>query len=277
MVRSSTTPITKKELRYAIDDIHVLLNYIRECIDFDGGITRIPYTKTGYARLHTKRRCFGSSHKKGEGARKYHGYKELMQTLVIDYDAFIQAQYAFTGGFTHANAWHIDKLLFNMGARDISSSYPTQLCANGFPMSAPELVQEIRSEEDEAFKHHIENDCCIFYMWVYDLKPIIDFENFLSASKVWKSENVIENNGRVVSMKKGLICITEIDYDIMKKCYKWNGSEIFGFRWMKKAYLPKDFIMSILSLYKDKTQLKGIEGREAQYTRKKSILNSEYG
>lgn len=277
LVRSNQTPLPKKELNYCIDDIHVLLNYIRECMDNDGGITRIPYTKTGYARLNTKRRCFGSSHKKGSSARKYHGYKDLMQQLTMDYDAFIQAKYCFTGGFTHANAWWVDKLLFNIGARDISSSYPTQLCCNGFGMSAPTLCNDIRSEDDPKFKEHLEKDCCIFYMMLYDVECIFEPEQFLSASKVWKSEEVIENNGRVVSMKKGMVCITEIDYNIMKRVYKWKKSEIFGFRWMEKAYLPKDFIMSILSLYRDKTQLKGIKGKEALYGRKKSILNSVYG
>lgn len=277
LVRSSQTPLTQKELNYCIDDIHVLLNYIRECMDADGGITRIPYTKTGYARLNTKRRCFGSSHKKGSGARKYHEYKELMQQLTMDYDAFIQAKYCFTGGFTHANAWHVDKLLFKMGAADISSDYPEQACANPMPMSAPTLEPFITSEHDPEFIKHLENHCCVFYMMLYDVKSIFEPEQYLSSSKVWKGEDIIKNNGRVVSMKRGMVCITNIDYGIMTRVYKWSKSEIFGFRWMEKAYLPKDFIMSILSLYRDKTQLKGIKGKEALYMRKKSILNSVYG
>lgn len=277
LIRSSKTPLTKKELRYCIDDIHVLLNYIRECIDMDGGITKLPYTKTGYARINTRRKCFGSSHKKGQGRRKYIDYRNLISELTIDIDEFKQAQFCFTGGFTHSNAWHVDKILYNMGAKDISSSYPAQICANPMPMSKPTLLWNIREENDPGFIKHIENDCCIFYIQLYDVKPAITYENFLSSSKVFKGVNVIENNGRVVYMDSGITCITEIDYKIMQKCYTWKEAKIFGFRYMKKGYLPKDFIMSVLQLYKDKTTLKGIKGKEDLYKRKKSILNAVFG
>ena len=276
-IRSSATPVDKTELLYCIDDIHVLLNYIREEIDKNNGITRIPYTKTGYARIHTKRHCFGRSHKKGEGNRTYESYKKLMHELVMDYYAYTQAKNCYTGGFTHANAHYVDKILYDMGAKDITSSYPTQLCANMMPMSAPTLDRKIKSEDDPEFKKHLKEDCCIFYMWVYDLEPIIEYENLISSSRLFLKEGYIENNGRIVSAKKGYVAITEIDYELMKKCYKWSHSEIFGFRYMKKGYLPKNFIISILTLYKDKTQLKGVEGKEAFYMQKKSILNSVYG
>ena len=277
LIRSSETPLSKEELRYCIDDIHVLLNYIREYLESVGGITKIPLTKTGEARIYTRRKCFGTSHKKDEGRRKYEGYRNLMKELTMSYDEYIQAKYGYTGGFTHQNAHYVDKILFHMGARDISSSYPTQLCANGFPMSAPTLDENIRSESDPKFLDHLENDCCIFYIKLWNVTPAIEYENFLSRSKVYYAQNTIENNGRVVSMDYGLCVWTEIDYEIAKKCYHWEKSEIYGFRYMKKSYLPKDFILSILSLYRDKTTLKGIAGKEDMYMRKKSILNSIYG
>lgn len=277
LVRGISTPLTKEELMYCVDDIHVLLNYIREVIEMDGGITKIPYTKTGYARLHTRRMCFGTSHKKGEGRRKYDDYHRLMSTLTISLDEYEQAKYCFTGGFTHDNAHYTDKILYNLGAKDISSSYPAQICKELFPMSSPTLEPDIKTEDDPRFIEHIKEHCCIFYIMLYDLEPIIEYENFLSSSKVYKSENVIENNGRVVSMDRGLTCITEVDYQIMQRCYKWSHSKIIGFRWMEKGYLPKDFIISVLTLYRDKTRLKKVKGQEAFYMRQKSILNAEYG
>ena len=277
LIRSPTTPLDKKELRYCIDDVHVLLNYIRERIDADGSICKLPYTKTGYARQFTKRKCFGSSHKKGAGKRKYETYRAIMASLTMTLDEYKQARYCFTGGFTHANAWHVDKILYRMGARDISSSYPTQLCMNLMPMSSPTLEYDIRSEDDPEFIRHLKEHCCIFYIEFFDLEPIIEYENFFSSSKVKNGENIIENNGRVVSMDKGILCLTEIDYQIAKKCYTWSKSKIFGFRWMEKGYLPKDFIISILSLYRDKTMLKGIPEKADEYAYKKSLLNSMYG
>ena len=278
-IRGPETPLNRKELGYCVDDIHVLLNYIRETIEADGAITKIPYTKTGYARIHTRRFCFGSSHKKGKGYRKYEAYHEYLKDLTLDEWEYEQSKKCFTGGYSHPAWSHVDKILYNLGAMDISSSYPFQLCANGMPVSKPTLIMSISKENQEEFKNHLKNHCCIFYMWLYDLKPKFVYENLLSASKIQKGENTIENNGRIVSMDSGIVCMTEIDYELMKKVYTWDEerSFIFGFRWMEKGYLPKDFILSILTLYRNKTVLKGIKEKYAFYMRQKSILNSVYG
>ena len=45
----------------------------------------------------------------------------------------------------------------------------------------------------------------------------------------------------------------------------------------KRDYLPKEFILAILKLYKDKTELKGIDGMESEYLHGKELLNSCYG
>lgn len=42
-------------------------------------------------------------------------------------------------------------------------------------------------------------------------------------------------------------------------------------------YLPKQILTSILKLYGDKTELKGIEGKEVEYLLSKGMLNSVYG
>ena len=42
-------------------------------------------------------------------------------------------------------------------------------------------------------------------------------------------------------------------------------------------YLPKPIIESLLNLYIDKTQLKGVENKEVEYLLSKGMLNSVYG
>ena len=50
-IRHPGTPLTDKEMGYCINDVRVLSAYIREKIETDGNITKIPLTKTGYVRI----------------------------------------------------------------------------------------------------------------------------------------------------------------------------------------------------------------------------------
>lgn len=61
-VRHSGTPLTEKEMGYCVSDVIVVTNYIRECIENDGDITKIPLTKTGYVRNYCRQRCFMKPH-----------------------------------------------------------------------------------------------------------------------------------------------------------------------------------------------------------------------
>ena len=71
--------------------------------------------------------------------------------------------------------------------------------------------------------------------------------------------------------------ITNVDYDIIKRCYSWDGIKIANFRIYQKGYLPTQFVKSIIKLYQDKTQLKGVEEKEVEYMQSKEMLNSCYG
>ena len=48
--------------------------------------------------------------------------------------------------------------------------------------------------------------------------------------------------------------------------YKWEKIRIYNFRRYKKDYLPTDFVKAILKLYRDKTTLKDVTGKEIQYS-----------
>lgn len=60
--RHAKTPLTDKEIGYCIADVEVVTNYIKECIENDGDITKIPLTKTGYVRNYCRERCFTKPH-----------------------------------------------------------------------------------------------------------------------------------------------------------------------------------------------------------------------
>lgn len=61
-IRHSKTPLTEEELEYCVDDVKVVTSYIKECIENDGDITKIPLTKTGYVRNYCRNQCFMKPH-----------------------------------------------------------------------------------------------------------------------------------------------------------------------------------------------------------------------
>jgi hypothetical protein len=44
-----------------------------------------------------------------------------------------------------------------------------------------------------------------------------------------------------------------------------------------RGYLPKALILAVLNMYKDKTELKGVEGKEIEYLVSKNMINASFG
>ena len=85
------------------------------------------------------------------------------------------------------------------------------------------------------------------------------------------------NNGRVYEADELSITLTDVDMQIIERVYSWDKIALKNVMGFRKAYLPKAIIESILNLYKDKTTLKGVQGKEVEYLLSKGMLNSVYG
>ncbi len=278
LVRHSYTPLSKKELDYCLYDVLVVMAYIQETIDRLGDITKIPLTKTGYVRKYCRDNCLyeSSSHKKRSA--KWTAYRKIMQELQIDKDEYVLLNSAFQGGFTHANPYYSRGVFKNVSSYDFTSSYPAVMISEKFPMSKGEFV-EIHNYK--AFLNNLKYYCCVFEVKFKKLQPIVKCDNYISVShctgvKPWIGKP-LENNGRVVYAEELCTIITEIDFEIIMNCYKWEEIEIRTFIRYRKDYLPTNFVKAILNLYVDKTTLKGVEGREDDYMRSKEQLNSCFG
>ena len=269
LIRHSGTPITEKEMGYCINDVRVLSAYIREKIETDGNITKIPLTKTGYVRLYCREHIY-ADHK----SKQFKHYRELMQKLTIEPAEYELLKEAFQGGFTHANAYHVGKTLHNMESADFCSKYPSIMVAKKFPMGKGERVPVY---DKKTFEKYCNEYCCVFRVKITGLNASILYENYLSDSKCRNKEKVILNNGRIVSAESLETTLTNVDYEILKRCYTWETFEIGTFYRYKKAYLPTDFVKCVLDFYRIKTELKGVEGKEAEYLQGKENLNSCYG
>lgn len=270
-IRHSGTPLTDDELQYCINDVKIVMAYIAECIINDGNIARIPLTSTGYVRKYCRRMCLTND--KDNKYRRYR-YKQLISGLTINPDEYKQLQRAFMGGFTHANPFMANKIINDVTSYDFTSSYPTVIIAERFPMSKAEKI-EITTRQQ--LDHNLKCYCCLFDVEFENITPRLWFDNYISESRCFKLINPIVNNGRVVSADILATTITEQDFFIIQKFYKWSHIKIANFRRYKRGYLPMDFIKSVLKLYADKTQLKDVDGKEIEYIKSKGMLNSCYG
>lgn len=274
LIRHNKTELTEEELTYCIDDVKIVMLYILELIENNGGIFNLPLTKTGFVRKYCKEQCLYEKDLDGKKIRNWH-YIELMDELQIQsLKEFNLLNRAFSGGFTHANAYYTDSIVKDVASFDFNSSYPYVMIAEQFPMSRGIKVP-IKTMKQ--FKGVLDKYCCVFDIAIYGLRSKQTQDNPLSVSKCFKKSNVLDNNGRIVSAEYVMTTITNVDYKIFEKFYVWDNIKVEYVMCYKKGYLPTEFIKAILSLYGKKTTLKGVEGSEQEYMLSKEMLNSCYG
>jgi len=272
LIRTEKTPLTEKELKYCINDVYVVMAYIDECIETYNGINNLPLTKTGFVRKYCRDECMYNGDDKHH--KKFHKYRDLMKSLVLDKETYIQLKRAFAGGFTHASAYYSCELLENVASFDFTSSYPYVMISEKFPMSSPIKVNPKTIEE---FELYIKTHCCLFDIEVTNLRPKIIYENYISKSHCRELKNYVENNGRIVSAEHLKTTITEQDYIIIKEYYEWDKCTVYNMKVFKRDYLPKDLILAILQLYYNKTTLKDVKGKEVDYMQSKEKINAVFG
>lgn len=269
-IRHSETPLSQKEMRYLINDGRIVVAYIAEEIERNGNIAKIPLTKTGYVRIACRQNCFSKSHRERHGSK----YRKMIKQLTLTLDEYELLKLAFAGGFTHANPFYTNKILHNVKSFDFTSSYPTVMISELYPMSAGEKIENVSRE---TFRESINNYCCVFLAKFTNVHSKIFFDNPISASKCIELKNAQLNNGRVVRADSFIIAITNVDYEIFKQFYTWDSMEISTFYRYKAGYLPREFVDSILTFYENKTKLKNVSGKEPEYLHAKENVNSCYG
>lgn len=262
-IRHAKTPITEKENQYGANDVRVVMAHIAECIEAEGGISHIPLTKTGYVRRYCRNNCF-----------KDPKYRPLIENLTLTPNEYRILKRAFAGGFTHANPLAVDREIYDVTSYDITSSYPTVMAAERFPMSKGEKYTP-KSPAD--FRQSLKLYCCVFDIIFTGLKPKVLFDNYISIYHCRSVKNPIVSNGRVVSADELATTITDVDFDIIQKFYTWESSKVFNMYRYRRGYLPTPFVASVLELYKNKTVLKGVQGKENEYGLAKEMCNSCYG
>lgn len=275
LIRTSETPLNDVEMGYCKNDIEIILAYIDEQINQYGDITKIPLTNTGRVRNYVKNNCYydNTNHRKSSKG-KYTRYRKIMNDLTLTPSVYIQLKRSFMGGFTHSNPKHTNKVLDNVGSIDLTSSYPSVMLADKYPMSRG---RTLKVDSVEELNKLMSKYCLVFDIKLEGITNILGYESYISESKCRNLKGATVNNGRIFQADELTMTITDVDFNIISKVYKWDKIAVQNVTGFVKGYLPKPIIESILELYEKKTTLKGVTGQEVEYMLSKGMLNSVYG
>ena len=271
LIRHSKTELPENDIEYLIQDCKIVTAYIAKQLQtYD--LSKIPYTITGIVRRYCRNHTIGKDVDKTVSKR----YRQFIHGLFLTVDEYQQSRRAFSGGFTHSNPLQTEKLLYNVASWDITSSYPTVMCSERFPMGKGILIEYL-NESDMNELVYSDKFCITMNVVLKNVKPQFKYDFYISESKCRDLKNAVISNGRVVSADELTITITDIDYKIISECYKFNLDLCFHIYKYKSGYLPKQLIECVLYFYSGKTELKDVPGQEELYYLLKSMLNSCYG
>ena len=264
--RTPQTPLTEKEMQYCLNDVIGLVEAITKKMKYDNdNLYSIPMTSTGYVRRDTKRAMRWVNH-------------NYVKKQLGDYDIYTLLREAFRGGNTHANRFYVGRILDNVKSADRSSSYPDVQINCDFP------VDEFKPVKNT-------NETNIIDLMYNKHRPLlfrVIFEEIELTDRYWgfpyltvdKGRNIIEalkDNGRILYAKHYETTLTDIDFKIVLNEYNWKHIKFMNVYCSRYGKLPPTYKHNIINYYKDKTTLKGVEGRDYDYMRAKALLNSIYG
>lgn len=262
LMRHSLTELTIAELGYSLTDVRIICEYIHDEIRKNGKIQNIPLTSTGYARNYCLE--YIKEH------TNFMSYQSFIKSILpIEEDIFKMLFQAYTGAFTHANFMLANMVLEDVHCFDYSSSYPGVMCRKRFPM-------KFREASPDRFKL-LDGMAMVMKIKFVEIEATTS-HSILSLNKCVTNGKIKVDNGRIRYAQELTTVITDLDFDNIKLFYKWKDEPIIEKLYVAKyEYLPKELIMSILELYKNKTTLKGEVGKEEAYLRSKELINSVYG
>jgi hypothetical protein len=266
-LRTPSTPLTELEEGYCYNDVRGLSECIQEMISGNDTIATIPLTNTGYVRREF-RQAMKANKKNRTNFEKTALTSEQYQMLVD----------AFRGGDTHANRFLVNQILEDVHSFDISSSYPSAMEMDDYPIGK---FSECTIDSQEKLEYFMSEYCCVFNVTFKDIYadtsnviPYIDIAHCTERSKI------VNDNGRVLSADMITITCTNIDLEIILDTYKFGKDGDFAINkamYAEKGKLPKEFREKVREYFVLKTQLKNVDGKEYEYMKSKNRLNSSYG
>ena len=269
LIRNSITPLSDEEMGYIDNDVKILIEFERQALAQEGGtieqaLHSIPITKTGYVRRRMRKAALADPE-----------YEQLISELTLNEEVYSLARHSFQGGYTHANSMVMGQEMGETVAVDLASSYPSSMLQFTYPMGTFHSMSHcvFTAEELDKCVGHIH-----FFVsfTVYGAVAHYPFP-YISHSKALSITDPLVDNGRVFSATRMSLTMTDVDWQIFRRCYEVESIEITDVMMAPADYLPAAITDPIVAMYGDKTALKGVAGQEVNYRSAKEDINGVYG
>ena len=270
-IRTAATPMTEKEEAYCYNDVRGLAECIASRMRFDT-LATMPMTSTGYVR-----RMFRESMRKNPENRK------IFKNAEYDVHMYELLRKAFRGGDTHANVRAANQILPDVQSFDIASSYPAVMVTEEFPLGKFTRISVKLWKAGYCEKHHM---AYLIRCRFWDIKfkgihgdPYIPFSQCVAIRNHHDElENAnVYDNGRIIYAQAIEIVLTDVDWKIIQKSYGWSSMAVKEVYASAYGKLPKEFRDVVIDLFHQKTELKGVAGKEYEYMRSKNRINAAFG
>lgn len=268
-MRTPYTDITEKEKQYCIYDLLVMVQGLKQYKSEYVHIHDIPYTLTGTIRRPVKQ-LYANDFK----------FKNFVASMMPrNYEEFLVQSNTFGGGYVASNVRYTNALLHGLISKDIASAYPFKVFIEKYP-SAPFTKVNAPCNWYDCNAHI----CLVEFQAlenIDDICPMPSSKRIYAQGLIYdeyerKKDAITLNNGKVRKAKKIAIYCTENDFYIYSLFYKFEKAKVLSHWIAPKDYIDIRFILLMLTLYKNKTELKGVDPEI--YLQSKAKLNSmSYG
>lgn len=263
IIRNKYTPLNDEEIGYCVNDVVILKEYAEYYENEYMTHKLMPMTQTMIANLDVKKSI--SELKAGQDIyflmqKQYPKNKQQYDYLML----------FFSGAYTHGMLQNLFRKLSNGLAYDVCSEYPYVMMSKYYPMGNFKKLNDLT--KIDAF---LKKFCCLCDVTLTNIKTKYGV-TILSKNRLIETQNAIYDNGRLFSADSVRAFITEVDIETLEMHYTFNikyNSCIYA----KRGFLPDYLRLAIAELYKDKTELKGVQGFEREYMSRKGSLNAQYG
>ena len=272
--RNAKTRLTDQELQYCYNDVIILAEFAEFIYtQYIRPTKKIPLTKTGLLRAEVKQAFKESDHTGQLRQMIQHAFPSQTQ-----YNFWWN--YLFRGGYVHANILYSGyKITDRMCNYDITSSYPASMNLCGYPMSKFEAAEFTNMQD---FEKLCREKCVIFIARFTNLKATTShcIESF---NKVIEAKDYILDNGRIRKSRSLTVALTEVDWQIYKKFYTWDGDPyIYDIYTSIRGFLPNYLLDVLNGHYREKSKMKKLGWHKDPekikfYSIEKSGINAGYG